>query len=192
MPAVGQARVDERRQLRRRSRAALIAIPFWVALAVLDVLVRHRFDVNALLQPLVLLGVLAGGTVTTRRAIRRHAAAVEAIPPDPAGQDWAGPASLSPDGAWELRTGGTEPAVGRLSVRPYRLNWVPDADSASGGHRGWELAPRDVLEAEVAGGRRTGRLRLVRPGRAIAVTLGVDSTEHLSDALRGAGFTVAD
>ena len=48
----------------------------------------------------------------------------------------------------------------------------------------------------MTGGRRAGRLRLVRPGRAFPVVLEIRSDDGLADglgdALRGAGFTVAE
>ena len=75
---------------------------------------------------------------------------------------------------------------------PGRLSWSPDDIAADAGHRGWELAPRDVVEVEVSDARFAPQLRMVRPGRAIAVHVSLDSARRLADSLRRNGVTVAD
>lgn len=197
LPRTGQQRVRQRRRelAGRRAGRALVAVG---AVLVLGAVVHgvvglvrdgpqwSDLDGLANLAPGLVFAVVG---VDLERTHRRELAAMS---PGAAAR-WSTVATVSPGTAFELRCGGSGARPGRgLLQLDTAMRWQPDPTSEADGYREWELQPGDVVEAEVSGGGRLGRLRLVRPSQAFPVVLDVRSTAGLADALRTAGLPVAD
>ncbi len=192
-PLTGQEWRHQRNHERRQRRGALVVAVLWMALVGWHVLHGGWAGAGnaALNAAFVLFAVVApiSGVMVAGKRMRAQAGRTDV--PGMADAVWSGAASLGPDAAYELGTPSVQSGVGVLTVTIGLLRWVPDEQAALAGHRPWELIPAGVREIELTPiAKGAGVLRLVRPGRAIAVHLTVHPREGVLTALRAAGFAV--